>query len=159
MSGTSACPVLSMPAFTVFIGSWPWIAAYLLIGIGAYMLIFGRIHFARIVQILSACFIFCFLSLLLSINGYIEQKLEEGPNAGISILIVFIILLGIGLGLFLGKLIPSRWASFFMCVVTALVLSLVVYSFLMAFTSGLVVLLFCAIILMITCSILPIYFE
>ena len=53
----TGCPVLSMPAFTIFIDQWPWIVAYMLVALGAYMLIFGRKHFTRALKLFSALFI------------------------------------------------------------------------------------------------------
>mmetsp|Transcript_22237 Transcript_22237/g.26039 ORF Transcript_22237/g.26039 Transcript_22237/m.26039 type:complete len:222 (+) Transcript_22237:576-1241(+) len=148
-----------MPAFTIFLDQWPWIAAYILIALGAYMLIFGRQHFERVVKILSACFLFAVLSCLLSINGYFEQKIEEGPSAVTVLIIFFILLLGVVLGFSLGAAMPNKFSLVFICILDAAVLSMVIYSFLMSFTGTWVVLLVSTIIFSVICTILPLKFS
>ena len=155
----TACPVLSMPAFTIFMDQWPWIAAYLLIALGAYMLIFGRQHFARVIWLLSAGFFFTITACLLSINGYFEYKIEVGPSATTILLVVSILTAGTVIGSIIGAYLPEKWALYFICVLDALVLSMVIYSFLMSFTGTWVVLLISSIILSVVCIILPTKFD
>lgn len=148
-----------MPAFTIFLDQWPWIAAYLLIALGAYMLIFGRQHFERVVRVLSAVTLFAIISCLLSINGYFESKIEEGPTAGTVLTIIVILLLGTVLGFMFGAAMPSKFSLVFICILDAVVLSMVIYSFLMSFTGTWVVLLINTLLFGIVCVLLPLKYE
>lgn len=67
------CPVLSMPAFTIFIDKWPWIMGYFMIGLGAYMLAIGSKHFNRVSRVFNGLFFFGLVVTLLSINGFVEH--------------------------------------------------------------------------------------
>ncbi len=91
-----------MPAFTIFVDQWPWIIAYTLIALGAYMLIFGRQHFKRVTSLFSAFLLFSIVGCLLSINGFFESKISEGPSGWFTFLIVIILVLSIVLGYLLG---------------------------------------------------------
>ena len=148
-----------MPAFTIFIDQWPWIAAYLLIALGAYMLIFGRQHFERCVKILSSLTMFAVCSCLLSINGYFESKIEEGPTAGTVLTILFILALGTVLGFTFGAAMPNKFSLVFICLLNAVILSMVIYSFLMSFTGTWVVLLISFFFFGIVCVLLPLKYD
>jgi len=153
------CPILSMPAFTIFLDQWPWIAAYALIALGAYMLIFGRLHFARILKFFMALFMGSLTMILLSINGYFERKIEEGPTGLTIFLIVTILTLGITSGVLIGNYIPQKAGLVFMCVINANVISMLIYSFLMSFTGTWIVLFSCMILFSGVCFYLPLKFE
>jgi len=45
-------------------------------------------------------------SCLLSINGFIEDKIAEGPSGGIIFFIILILLIGLGTGSYIGSVIP-----------------------------------------------------
>ena len=111
------------------------------------------------VKILSAVTLFAILSCLLSINGYFESKIEEGPSAGTIMSILFILLLGTVLGFTFGAAMPGKFSLVFICLLDAVVLSMVIYSFLMSFTGTWVVLLITTILFGIICVILPIKYD
>ena len=155
----TGCPVLSMPAFTIFIDQWPWMIAYLLVALGAYMLIFGRKHFTRVLKLFSALFVSTVFTCLLSINGRIEEKIAEGPTGGIIFFIILVLLLGMVLGFAIGSWISHKKGLIFMCFVNAIILSLLIYAFLMTFTGTWVVLMLSCLILIAVCLYLPMKFE
>ena len=101
----TGCPALSMPAFTIFIDKWPWIIAYAMIALGAYMLIFGRKHFTRVLKLFSSLFMFSATSCCLSINGFFEDKITEGPSGGVIFLIILILVSGLVSGFLIGSYI------------------------------------------------------
>ena len=148
-----------MPAFTIFIDQWPWIAAYALIALGAYMLIFGRKHFGLIKTLFLALIVFTLVSLMLSINGYFERRIEEGPSGVTLFLIIMILLLGVVVGALIGHFMPSSWALVFIGITTGFLISLLIYSFLMSFTGTWIVLVVCFILLTGLCVYLPLKFE
>ena len=148
-----------MPAFTIFIDQWPWIAAYALIALGTYMLIFGRKHFPRVTRLFSALFVFSVVSCLLSINGYFERKIEEGPSGLILFLIILILLMGTIVGFISGHLMSTKFALIFMCVVNATVISVMFFSFLISFTGTWIVLVISLMLLIGVCVYLPLKFE
>ena len=148
-----------MPAFTIFIDQWPWIIAYMLVALGAYMLIFGRKHFTRALKLFSALFVTTIFTCLLSINGRIEEKIASGPTGGIMFFIILVLALGMVLGFFLGSKISHKNGLIFMCFVNAIILSLLIYAFLMTFTGTWVVLMLSCLILIAVCLYLPLKFE
>ena len=119
-----------MPAFTIFIDQWPWILAYLLIALGAYMLIFGRRHFDRIQRLFIAGLCFGLMAVCLSINGYFEKKIEEGPTGLTIFLIIIITTLGTCAGFAIGVYIPHKYGLMIMSINLAMVVSMLFYSFL-----------------------------
>jgi hypothetical protein len=153
------CPVLSMPAFTIFLDQWPWIAAYALIGLGAYMLIFGRLHFSKILKFFITLVSGSVMMILLSINGYFESKIEEGPTSLTNFLIVLVLIVGTGAGVVIGHYIPQKAGLVFMCVINANVISMLIYSFLMSFTGTWIVLITCSVMFSGICFYLPLKFE
>ena len=155
----TGCPVLSMPAFTIFIDQWPWIIAYILVALGAYMLIFGRKHFTRVLKLFSALFTVSMATCLLSINGIIEDKISDGPTGGLIFFIILVLGLSMTAGFFIGSKISHKAGLIFMCVINAIVLSLLIYAFLMTFTGTWVVLMLSCIILIGVCIYLPIKYH
>lgn len=130
-----------------------------MIAMGAYMLIFGRKHFKRILKFFMAGFMGSLMTVLLSINGFFEQKIEDGPSGVTIFLIVTIMLLGISLGALIGHQISAKSGLIFMCIINASVISMVIYSFLMSFTGTWIVLILSFLLLTIVCTILPLKFE
>ena len=148
-----------MPAFTIFIDQWRWIIAYMFVALGAYMLIFGRKHFTRVLKLFSALFVTTIFTGLLSINGRIEEKIESGPTGGILFLIILVLAFGMVLGFFIGSKISHKAGLIFMSFVNAIILSLLIYAFLMTFTGTWVVLMLSCLILIAVCLYLPLKFE
>ena len=155
----TGCPVLSMPAFTIFIDQWPWMIAFVLIALGAYMLIFGRRNFTRVLKLFSSLVMFSICSCLLSINGGVEEKIAEGPSGSIICFIILILSLGLVAGFCIGSKISHKIGLSFMCFVNALILSLLIYAFLMTFTGTWIVLMISTIILIAVCLYLPRKYE
>ena len=131
----------------------------MLVALGAYMLIFGRKHFSRVLKLFSALFTTTIFTCLLSINGRIEEKIAEGPSGGIIFFIFLVITLGLVLGFYIGSKISHKKGLIFMCIVNALILSLLIYAFLMTFTGTWVVLMLSCLILLGVCFYLPLKFE
>ena len=148
-----------MPAFTIFIDKWPWMIAYVMIALGAYMLIFGRKHFTRVLKIFTTLFMFCVTSCLLSIQGFFEDKIAEGPSGGIIVAIIIILVLGLVSGFLLGSYISHKNGLIFMCLANALCLTSLIYAFLMTFTGTWVVLMLSCVILISICIYLPLKFH
>ena len=131
----------------------------MLVALGAYMLIFGRKHFTRVLKLFSALFTTTVFTCLMSINGLIEDKIADGPTGGIVFFIVLTISLGLGLGFFIGSKISHKHGLIFMSIVNSLILSLLIYAFLMTFTGTWVVLMLSCLILLAVCFYLPLKFE
>ena len=87
------------------------------------------------------------------------EKIEAGPSGGMTFLIIIIFLVSIILGFMLGRKLPSRCALHFICLLDAVVLSMVIYGFLMSFAGNWIVLIVSLTILLIVCTILPIKFD
>jgi hypothetical protein len=148
-----------MPAFTIFVDQWPWIISYALIALGAYMMLFGRQHFQRITSLFSAFLLFSIVGCLLSINGYFENKISEGPSGWFTFLIVVILALAITLGYLLGSKLNLRAALICMSVCNAGALCMLLVSFLMNFTGSWIMLVISSITFTGVCVYLPLKFE
>ena len=102
-----------------------------------------------------ALIFFSITSFLLSIGGYFEQKIAEGPSALTLVLIISITLLGILAGFAVGHYIPNKYGLIIMCLCNACVVSMLIFSFLISFTGTWVVLLVIGVFLSLICIYLP----
>jgi hypothetical protein len=150
-----------MPTFTIFLDEWFLIAAFLLIALGAYMLIFGRLHFSKIVTIFMPFVTFSVTVILLSINGHFQAKLEieGGPSSLTVFLIVIILLLGISGGVFIGYYTTDKGGLIFMCIINANLISMLIYSFIMSFTGTWIFLVINSILMTALCIYLPLNYN
>ena len=148
-----------MPAFTIFIDQWPWIIAYLMISVGAYMLILGNKHFKRVQRIFFSLLFFCVVSCCLSIGGHFEEKISVGPSGSTLFLIIILSILGVVAGYFAGHFIPNKYGLIVMCVCNACVISMLLFSFLITFTGTWVVLIVIMSFLILVCIYLPVKFQ
>lgn len=155
----TGCPVLSMPSFTIFIDQWPWMIAYGLVALGAYMLIFGRKHFSRILKLFTALFMVCVVACLLSINGRIEAKIAEGPSGGIIFFLILVLALALLTGFMLGSKMSHKFGLIFICFTDAIILSLLFYAFLMTFTGTWVMLMLSCLFFIALCIYLPLKYS
>lgn len=102
-----------------------------------------------------ALIFFSITSFLLSIGGYFEQKIAEGPSALTLVLIISITLLGILAGFAVGHYTPNKYGLIIMCLCNACVVSMLIFSFLISFTGTWVVLLVIGVFLSLICIYLP----
>ena len=99
------------------------------------------------------------MSCCLSINGYFEHKIEEGPTGLTIFLIIILTVLGTCAGFVIGVYIPHMYGLMIMSINLAMVVSMLFYSFLQTFTGTWHVLLITAIVLTIVCIYLPMKYE
>lgn len=96
---------------------------------------------------------------LLSINGRIEEKIAEGPTGGIIFFIILVLLLGLGSGFYIGSIIPQKPGLIFMCFTNGIILTLLIYAFLMTFTGTWVVLMLSSLLFISLCIYLPLKYS
>ena len=149
-----------MPEFTIFLDSFPWVAAYTLITLGAFFVIFGRKHFVWVSKLFMAFTWLVVIITLLSIGGRIESKLEEGKVGGITFAICVAGIAATVFGYFLGSALPQKFSIVYICLFDGLLISLMVYTFMMTWTGYWFILLINAIIMTGVCLFLSLkYFE
>lgn len=110
-------------------------------------------------NLFSAFALFSISGALLSINGYFEAKIEEGPSGWFTFLIVIILIMAVTLGFYLGGKLNTRAALVGMSICNAAALCMLLVSFLMNFTGSIIMLIVSAFTFTTVCIYLPLKYE